>query len=79
MAGKGKLTIGIMLGKKPGMGPRGDAYDEKGMEDGEEKEGQTEELPEGLVEAVQEMRIALESGEDEDAARALMNAISLCC
>lgn len=86
MATKGKgLTLAILLGKGKKSGGESDGGTEMGhdepdymsdADDGEKPEDETDdELPDGLVEAVSEFRNA-ES--DEDAAKALYNAIRCC-
>lgn len=73
------LTIGLMLGKKPPMrGEGGDDYEESPDSKEMTEDESEEEMPEGLLDAVQEMRVALEQGDDEEAAKALMNAITCC-
>jgi len=68
---KSQPTIGLLLTGKPKKAS--DPLDDIIKGSGEEDED--EELPEGLVSAVAEMR-STES--DEDAARALMRAVNAC-
>jgi hypothetical protein len=70
--GKKGLTIGILMGKGKGS----DSEEEPGKTETEtETEG---ELPAGLVEAMGELRSALESGNDEAAAEAFKTAMDCC-
>jgi hypothetical protein len=72
--GKKGLTIGILMGKGKGSG-----NEEEPGENETETETETEgELPAGLVEAMGELRSALESGDDEAAAEAFKTAMDCC-
>jgi hypothetical protein len=71
--GKKGLTIGILMGKGKGSG------NEEGPGENEtETETEGEGVPPGLVEAMGELRSALDSGDDQAAAEAFKAAMDCC-
>jgi hypothetical protein len=71
--GKKGLTIGILMGKGKGSDSEGEPGETE-----TETEVEGEGVPPGLVEAMSELRSALDEGNDEAAAEAFKAAMDCC-